>query len=80
MEKVNSTARLAVVAVTLCLLLLAGPQEAEAAEWITYPSKMISCKVLGNCEKNAGTPDATRPGAVANRYTRGCSAIERCRG
>ncbi|KAK8452432.1 hypothetical protein SEVIR_5G109950v4 [Setaria viridis] len=41
---------------------------------------MISCKVLGNCEKNAGTPDATRPGAVANRYTRGCSAIERCRG
>nr|CAB3503473.1 unnamed protein product [Digitaria exilis] len=81
MEKViNPTARLAMA--VLCLLLVASSpavRQAEATEWLTYPKAMISCKVLGNCEKNAG-PDATRPGKPANTYTRGCSAITRCRG
>ncbi|KAF8704902.1 hypothetical protein HU200_031143 [Digitaria exilis] len=81
MEKViNRTTSLAMA--VLCLLLVASSpavRQAEATEWLTYPKAMINCKVLGNCEKNAG-PDATRPGKPANTYTRGCSAITRCRG
>ncbi|OEL35976.1 hypothetical protein BAE44_0003008 [Dichanthelium oligosanthes] len=78
MEKVSST-KLPVVLVCL-LLLAAAPREAEAMEWLTYPRAMISCKVLGNCDKNASGVDPTRPGKSANPYTRGCNAIERCRG
>lgn len=76
-----SIARLAVVAAAmLCLLLAMAPQEAAGAEgqYLSY-DKVLSCKVLGNCEKNQG-PEATRPGKPANEYTRGCSAITRCRG
>jgi hypothetical protein len=79
MEKVNTT-RLAAVVVLLLLAAAGSQQQAAAVEYITYPSKMISCKALGNCDKNAGNPDATRPGAVANPYTRGCNPINRCRG
>ncbi|KAG2575284.1 protein RALF-like 9 [Panicum virgatum] len=78
MEKVSSTRVAAAAVVALCLLL-ALAQEAAGVEYMTYPPNMIHCKVLGNCEKNAG-PDATRPGKPANSYTRGCSAIDRCRG
>ena len=78
MEKVSSTRVAAAAVVALCLLL-APAQEAAGVEYMTYPPNMIHCKVLGNCEKNAG-PDATRPGKPANSYTRGCRAIDRCRG
>ncbi|KAG2595512.1 uncharacterized protein LOC120710457 [Panicum virgatum] len=78
MEKVSSTRVAAAAVVALCLLL-APAQEAAGVEYMTYPPNMINCKVLGNCEKNAG-PEATRPGKPANSYTRGCSAIDRCRG
>ena len=79
MEKVSS-ARLAAAAVVVALCLLLAPaQQAAGVEYMTYPPNMIHCKVLGNCEKYAG-PDATRPGKPANSYTRGCRAIDRCRG
>ncbi|CAL4965426.1 unnamed protein product [Urochloa decumbens] len=77
MEKVST--RLAVVVLCLLMAAAAAPQAADAVEYIKYPKNMISCKALGNCEKNDGGPDATRPGAVANKYTRGCSRIDRCR-
>ncbi|KAJ1254936.1 hypothetical protein BS78_03G056400 [Paspalum vaginatum] len=78
MEKVKTT-RLAMAAVAvLCLLLAAGQAAgAEAVETMKYPH--LSCEVLGNCNKKGG-PEATRPGKAANKYTRGCSKMDRCRG
>ncbi|XP_066308400.1 protein RALF-like 13 [Miscanthus floridulus] len=82
MAAANNTARLAMaVAVVLCLLLATAPQEAAGVDQGQYLSydKVLSCKVLGNCEKNQG-PEAKRPGKPANDYTRGCSKIFKCRG
>jgi hypothetical protein len=83
MAAAANTARPVMAAsVVLCLLLLAtGPQEAAGADQGQYLSydKVLSCKVLGNCEKNQG-PEAKRPGKPANEYTRGCSKIFQCRG
>ncbi|AQK90356.1 uncharacterized protein [Zea mays] len=81
-----SAARLAVAAaaVLLCLLLLlaAGPQGVSGADGRRKTAspydKLISCRVLGNCDKNKG-PEATRPGKPVNKYTRGCSKIDKCR-
>jgi hypothetical protein len=66
-------------ALVLCLLLATGPQEAAGAEGMLSYDKLLSCKVLGNCDKNRG-PGATRPGKPVNKYTRGCSPLTRCRG
>ncbi|XP_066313836.1 protein RALF-like 13 [Miscanthus floridulus] len=77
-----NTARLAMVAAAvLCLLLATEPQEAAGADQGQYLSydKVLSCKALGNCEKNQG-PEDKRPGKPANDYTRGCSKIFKCRG
>ncbi|RCV24771.1 hypothetical protein SETIT_5G113200v2 [Setaria italica] len=82
MEKVNTR----LVVVLLLGVLLAG-QAAGAAEEASSPSPQLGaskadCEVSGTCEMKAtlGAADPTRPGAVANTYTRGCSAINQCRG
>jgi hypothetical protein len=79
-KKATNMARLALVAaVVLCLLLATGPQGAVSAEGMVSFDNLISCKVLGNCDKNLG-PEASRPGKPANDYTRGCNPITGCRG
>jgi hypothetical protein len=88
MEKVNT--RLAVVVLLLLGMLLAG-QAAGAAEEASSTSpplpplgaSKVGCEVSGTCEVKVatfGAVDPTRPGAVANTYTRGCSSITQCRG
>ncbi|OEL35975.1 hypothetical protein BAE44_0003007 [Dichanthelium oligosanthes] len=87
MEKVVNT-RLAVV--LLLGLLLAGQAAADAVEASSSSTQPPSsstaskagCEVPGTCDMKLGTAaaDPTRPGAPANKYTRGCTSITKCRG
>jgi hypothetical protein len=90
MEKVNT--RLAVVVLLLLGMLLAVAGQAAGAAGeasSTSPplpplgASKVGCEVSGTCEVKVatfGAVDPTRPGAVANTYTRGCSSITQCRG
>ncbi|CAL4951759.1 unnamed protein product [Urochloa decumbens] len=79
MEKVN--ARLAMVVVLLLLGVLLVGHSADAAEASAPEPQLGSskgdCEISGTCDMK--TIDPTRPGAVANSYTRGCSKINQCR-
>ena len=62
---------------SLALALVGGaiviaPTKAEAGNngFINY----------GALKANQGKKNATRPGQPANKYSRGCSAIQHCRG
>lgn len=85
--------RLAVVVLLLLGMLLAGEAAGAAEEASSTSSSSpplsplgaskVGCEVSGTCEVKAatfGAVDPTRPGAVANTYTRGCSSITQCRG
>ncbi|KAF8704903.1 hypothetical protein HU200_031144 [Digitaria exilis] len=85
MEKVNT--RLAMAAMLLLLgVLLAVQQVANAEEEakVKPMSTKADCEVSGTCDMKLGVAaaadPATRPGAKANEYTRGCSKINQCRG
>ncbi|CAL4965425.1 unnamed protein product [Urochloa decumbens] len=79
MEKVN--VRLAMVVILLLLGVILVGHSADAVEASAPEPQLGSkgdCEISGTCDMKH-TVDPTRPGAVANSYTRGCSEITQCR-
>lgn len=69
-SKTISTLSLALAMIGGAVLI--APSQAEAGN-----NGHISYDAL---KKNQGGKNATRPGQPANKYNRGCSAIQKCRG